>query len=123
MTVLNPNLYDLLARRFSVVRASRPGEGMEFRYAQDLWTEKPRLDIQSWGESYHVNCPFCDDVKGRVSVNHRYATYDPVTGGDNWHLAKCFGRDCLKDADHRKQFREMVFGDMGANERRSLVRV
>lgn len=66
---------------------------------------KKRLDIYDWGETYNVCCPFCNDHRNRLAINHHWNTPDEVTGSKNMNLLKCYNEDCMKDFDN---IRELV---------------
>ena len=65
---LNQQLYDLLCRRFGSVAIANEGEAMASRYCYDPFKERTVRDIDVWGESYSVDCPFCNDTRKRLSI-------------------------------------------------------
>jgi hypothetical protein len=109
---LNGNLYHALVDRFGSVRISNQMEPMRARTAPN-WTRQGKLDrvIDVWGESYCVDCPFCNDTRYRLWISHHWATRDRSTGSDNLWLATCFNEGCLITRDHQKQLHAMVFPD------------
>lgn len=117
---LNPSLYDLLVRRFRCVRIGNDGESMTANYRFNGATGAPELDILAWGECYNVDCPFCRDSRGRLSINHRYGAYDAISESNNLHLARCFNEDCLKGEGRYTQLKEMIFGFLNRDQRRGL---
>src|SRR4051794_18900966 len=118
---LNEQLYDLLCQRFGSVAIANEGEAMVSRYCHHPIKGTTDLDIDVWGESYYVNCPFCNDTRKRLSINHRYGVYDEVTGSDNIFLARCFNDDCLKDRGRYRELKDKVFGFMNRDQRRRLL--
>ena len=103
---LNPPLYYALTRRFGKVRVSNVGVPMSYRTRPD--PQRPgraRIIVDTWGESYLVNCPVCYDTKQHLSVNHRFDSRDPATGERFGNFCvKCFRNDCRPRnfADSRK---------------------
>src|SRR4051812_45704098 len=120
---LNPTVYALLCRRFGPVRIANEGEAMSSRYLTSAATGRTEMDIVAWGESYYVSCPFCGDARRRLSVNHRYGSYDAVTDSDNLHLTHCFNDDCTKGPGRCVELREKVFGFVNRDRRRAMVKV
>jgi hypothetical protein len=118
--ILNRTLYDQLCLQFGAVSVQNEGAPMACLHQPDL-AGGMRLAIVAHGESYYVNCPFCTDTRRRLSVNHRYGVYDPVTRSDNFHLATCFNDDCLKDRGRYRQLADLVFRFMNRDERRRLM--
>lgn len=109
---LNPTLFDALQKTFGRVQVTNDGEHRQVIH-QPNWSSvgKPSLvAVQlSAGETYVVSCPFCNDTRGRLNINHRYAVRDTITGGDNRHLAHCFNEDCLADPATRRQLFDLIF--------------
>src|SRR4051812_5624944 len=120
---LNPTVHALLCRRLGPVRIANEGEAMSFRYLPGSASGRTETDILAWGESYYVSCPFCGDTRQRLSINHRYGSYDPVTDSDNLHLARCFNEDCTKDPGRYAELRERIFGFVNRDQRRRVVKV
>ncbi|NLF67447.1 MAG: hypothetical protein GX575_00185 [Candidatus Anammoximicrobium sp.] len=110
---LNPTLYDALN---SVI----PGGVRHIRHEGDPGSSRLvrrpgggyRPDIQIWGESYILNCPYCGDTKGHLTVNYRFGTPDPSTGRDRplTRVLKCHRRDCLSNPDNCRDFIRRVLG-------------
>lgn len=74
-----------------------------------------RFSIGAFGESYCLNCPYCGDTHGRLTVNYRFNMADPAAGADQplTRLVKCHRRDCLGNPDHRRDFIRRVLGTGG----------
>lgn len=92
------------------VLIANQGEHMTGNFALDLSLRRQRWIIASWGEAYRINCPFCNDTRHRLWVNHRYGQPDPAN--PSWPadgLVICFNEDCLKDPDNRKQLFDWIF--------------
>ncbi|MCE9548359.1 MAG: hypothetical protein K8T25_23035 [Planctomycetia bacterium] len=111
MTVRNAMLFNRLRQVFPEVRVMNQGDAMVVVHRPE-WDEPcPRLkaDISIWGESYPVNCPFCNDTRHRLLISHKWAVSDPVTGDDNLHLCKCFNESCTNTRKRQQQLHAMVF--------------
>jgi hypothetical protein len=104
MTPLNPALFHAL-HQFGPVGVSAPGEGLVATY---LPTPDGRVWMQvvSPGEYYRVNCPFCNDTRQRLWVNHRWGVRDPRTGTRNRWLAICYNENCLSHEANRLELIE-----------------
>jgi hypothetical protein len=118
---LNPKLYDLLRKRFGQATISNENEAMSCRYRPDAFSNNVDLEIMAWGESYYIDCPFCGESRHRLSINHRYGVYDPVTDSDHFYLARCFNENCLKEPGLRQQLKEKIFGFMNCDQRRRTM--
>jgi len=70
-----------------------------------------RLEIasQGRGEEYAVCCPFCNDTRYRLSINHRWGVKDVQTGTLNLWLAKCYNEDCLTDYSLQRELYNQVY--------------
>ena len=66
------------------------------------------MNIQWAGEYYVLSCPFCNDTRGRLWVNHRWGVYDQGTRTRNLWLAVCYNEHCLGTFDRRTQLMEML---------------
>lgn len=108
--VLNQRLFDILKQRFGKVSVSKLGQPMTGQYVTTLLGNGITYQIEEWGESYLVNCPFCQDTRQLLSISHRYGEPDPLTGNNNIHLVKCFHRDCPKMGDNRRKLYHRILG-------------
>lgn len=106
MQVLNPILYRRLERQFGSVKVSAQGEAMLHRMGSDYEGSK-RLDIAHTGEYYQVNCPYCNDTRHRLYVNHMYGQQDK-SGRRMLFLATCYNEHCLDNSDNWKNFVDRV---------------
>jgi hypothetical protein len=102
MTPLNPKLCDALHRVFGNVGISNPGETRQVHHAPD-WHGKLRIRTRTIrsGEQYRVNCPFCNDTRGRLYVSYQYGERDPQTGYPDYGLWCCFNEGCHKSRANR----------------------
>jgi hypothetical protein len=106
--VMNPGLLWALARTFPSVAVHNAGRPLKGYYAADPYTGRRRLRVFEWGESYAADCPFCNDTRGRLSVNNRYGVRDPETGHAGYELWKCFNEECQGDRANRDRLRDML---------------
>ena len=95
MNPLNPSLFHAL-QEFGTVRFAAQGERLVGTY-QTMPGGRVRLNLVSAGEYYRVNCPYCNDTRQRLYINHRWGVRDPQTGTRNRWLALCHNENCLAD--------------------------
>src|SRR5437016_2241770 len=96
MLCLNPILYSLLKERFGFVKVANEGEELVGSYKYDPVRGQTVLDIISRGETYCVDCPYCKESRHRLYINHRYGTWDDISGSNNLHMVRCFNEECFK---------------------------
>jgi hypothetical protein len=108
---LNPLLYRRLKEAFRVVRVSNDRVPVMVHYAPDWVYRKGRLraKVVEWGETYHVNCPFCTDTRGRLYISHQWSEEDERTSDDMLHLAMCHNEGCLATRDAQKELHAIVY--------------
>lgn len=106
MGVLNPRLHRRLAHKFGGVKVSNEGEAMICTAVKNLQDE-PQLLITHAGEYYQVCCPYCNDTRHRLYVNHRYGQLDAF-GRRLFFLAICYNEGCLSNRDNLKDFMEQL---------------
>lgn len=95
--------------RLGGVKIAHEGEEMMFSYSRNLQTGRLELNIHIAGEYYRVNCPFCNDTRHRLWINHMWGQKDPRTGSNNLWLAVCYNEGCLKDFERQRTLWNMVF--------------
>jgi hypothetical protein len=105
-TVLNPALYRKLQARFGGVRVSSQGESFIARATRGLM-EEPRLTISHAGEYYLVCCPFCNDTRYRLYINHMFGQKDGH-GRRMTFLAICYNEGCLSRQTNKQTFLERM---------------
>jgi hypothetical protein len=118
-TALNPLLYDRLSAYGDVLMAN---EGMALvlgRPALDPLHGRYRPNVVMPGEYYRINCPYCQDTRQRLWINHRFGTMDSETDSNFDHMAICYNEDCLADYTLRDYLLDRVYGFRNRNERRS----
>ncbi len=104
--VLNPTLYRRLNALFGRIKVSNAGESMISQAAFGIENEK-RLLIPHAGEYYQACCPYCNDTRYRLYVNHMYGQIDGH-GRKMRFLAICYNEGCLSRAKNREDFVEKV---------------
>jgi hypothetical protein len=80
--VLCPDLFFRLKRQFGKVIVVNRGVSLAMRPS----TIEGRSQVTSSGEYYRINCPFCNDTRQRLYINHRWFEYR--------YMANCFNEAC-----------------------------
>lgn len=128
---LNPTLYQLLRARFGRVDFANEGIAMcgtpRMESATALFggaggyqpsllgnpfqtpQRRRHSPVQTWGEYYRVNCPFCRESQRRLWINHLYGTRDEHGIPQQW-LAHCYNEKCTTDPTVRSLLDQMIFG-------------
>jgi hypothetical protein len=118
---LNPTLYTLLLQEFGHVRIAHEGDAMNKRYAVNYDVDPPRLrldpPVHQTGEYYRVNCPYCNDTKGRLWINHLWGVWDSVVHSYNLWLAVCYNDMCLSEYEARQDLYKRVYGFKNYDQR------
>lgn len=110
--MLNRQLYSDLCAAFGTVRVIHEDQPWCGKYATERDGDGQlvrRLVREGPSEEYAVNCPFCNDTRGRLTINHRWGAFDPETDSHNFHLVRCFNEECQSDYDNIRELREQVF--------------
>ena len=94
---LRPELYRRLKDKFRHIVIAHEGQEMLYRY------ENGELKILQHGEEYHVNCPYCNDTRKRLYINHKWGVYDEVIQARLLWLIHCFNESCFKYLPERKR--------------------
>jgi hypothetical protein len=102
MHPLNPSLYAVLNQRFYHVTIADEGSAMIKSYCL-RYDGSQMLRPHSAGEYYRINCPFCNDTRQRLWINHLWGVYDPETKTYNRWLAICYNEGCLSDPENLEQ--------------------
>ena len=108
---LRPKLYERLCRRLGVVRIADEDCSMQYTVDRDSSTGRPSLEINWSGEYYVVSCPYCNDTRGRLWINHRWGYLDPETRSRNLWLCHCFNQDCQRTYERQLDLYRRVFDD------------
>jgi len=107
---LNNQLYVRMKHQFGAIEIANQGEQILISGTSVLRNGRPGSNIAHPGEYYRVNCPFCNDTRRRLWINHSYGMIDPANGQPMTYLAICYNEDCLTDEYNRKLLREMLLG-------------
>lgn len=114
---LCPQLYLKLRDTFAggVIIANQ-GEPIQM---SSPWASDGRrfTSIHHSGEYYRVNCPFCQDTRHRLWINHMYGQPD-ANGKPMRFLATCYNEDCLGNFENWKRLNDAIFGMRNRNDRR-----
>lgn len=95
ITALNPPLLTALRKRFGSVRISNEGQRAISMMVPDLIDKKKmKEEFVDAGEYYRVCCPYCNDSKYRLYVNHRWNTEDRSGQPYGKFLIHCFNERC-----------------------------
>jgi hypothetical protein len=82
--VLNPELYHALGAAFSttpsISNEDVPGEYKRPKVSIHKKHERIWMEVLSWGEVYHVNCPVCNDHRERLYFSHLWGTACVIEG-------------------------------------------
>jgi len=114
---LNPLLYRLLLKKFGAVKISSEGCPAHYQRVPDPFhPNKTILQSAFWGEYYCVRCPFCNDQRYRLWINHLYAS--EVFNGRRQltYLSVCYNNHCMTVPGRAEQLEELIFG-LGAHLR------
>jgi len=122
-TPLTPGLYHLLDERFGSVQLANEGERMIARPGRKDRLGRRKMSIDHAGEYYRINCPFCNDTRRRLWINHCYGQEDIVSNYPITWLAVCYNDDCLTESDNRERLFDLIFGFKNRNARARLTRV
>lgn len=110
ITPLCQELYYRLLRRYpGGVKIANMHEEMTGRLQQGV--SGPHWVVMSWGETYRINCPFCNDSRHRLWLPHRFGQPDPANHNRRGNFyGVCFNEDCLREPGNRDQLYMEVFG-------------
>lgn len=103
-----PELYERLKTVFRSVVVMNHGQETVVSSEVDARTGRRVTSAVASGEYYSVSCPFCQDTRHRLEVNHRWAEFP-------W-MVYCFNEtQCLNGREgrvNRARLRMMVFGTL-----------
>jgi hypothetical protein len=110
---LNPILYGSLKEAFGQVRISNEREQIQFRYRPNWLHRQGRIqaEVASAGETYYVNCPFCNDTRKRLGISYHWSVWDEETDDNMLHLAHCFNENCISTREIQKKLHALVYPD------------
>jgi hypothetical protein len=101
MSPLCPSLYQSLELHFGRVLIANEGERLYSHPSTDPRTGRRWTRVDYPGEQYRVDCPRCNDTKGRLYIGHRFAEFN--------HLAICHNENCYSSPQARRQLYLLLF--------------
>lgn len=117
--VLNPTLYKRLMKYYGHVEVLCRGEAIDYKLARGVEDER-RVVMGHTGEYYKLNCPFCNDTRRRLYVNHMYG--QKCRDGRRFNfLAICYNENCLSRWDNQQDFNDHIDDTGDLEEARVFV--
>lgn len=114
---LNPELYRLLVKKFGTVKISSEGCHAQYQRMPDPFHPGRTIEQAAfWGEYYCVRCPFCNDHRPRLWINHLYASEIKNGRREFTRLAVCYNNQCMSVPGRKEQLEQIIFG-LGAHLR------
>jgi len=108
---LNSTLYSLLEHKFGEISIANEGVSAHIqRFADPLRPGRVVENPLTWGEFYCVNCPFCEDTRRRLWINHLYGSDFEHNRRKYTHLAVCYNENCTHEPGRLPQLETIVFG-------------
>jgi len=116
METLNPRFYSRIKSSFGNIRIANLGRPVEIFTSDDDPFDDHPSEIRHWGETYHVNCPFCHlysksgrpDTKQRLYICHKWGEY--IGTSRAWYLIKCHNEDCFhRDRANKSKLIKEIF--------------
>ena len=108
MNPLNPSLYGVLTSIFGEVQVANEGQRFQATYTKHPLKDVLYLLVSAPGEYYCVNCPFCNDTRHRLWINHRWGVKDE-NGRSNRFLAVCYNDNCMDNQKNRESIYKDVY--------------
>lgn len=109
--VLRPELYRRLVQRFTHVAVADAGVPMSSVIERRAIDNKKHLRLVTPGEYYRISCPYCNDTRQRLWINHMWAYRNADTGSNNLWLCVCYNEACLKTCERQRDLYNKVFDD------------
>jgi hypothetical protein len=104
-SVLNQVLYNALTRAFGEVRITNAGVTSVVVMWPGPYGER-RPTFAASGETYQVCCPYCNDTRFRLNINHMWGQCVSEHKTRFRWAAHCFNEDCLASKENRDDLRE-----------------
>jgi hypothetical protein len=78
--------------------------------------------ISEGGEYYRVCCPYCNDTRFRLWINHRWgvgveSNFGEIIRDKLWWAAICYNEACLERRENREDLRSRVWSYIGPGVR------
>lgn len=121
---LNAELYRRLRARFqSLVIANEGDRAVGSPIRDPIDPRRVRMQMSTWGEYYRVCCPYCQDTRHRLWINHMYGQADEVAGFPKTWLAVCYNEGCIDGPGRRQALEELVFGFRNRRDRHRTINI
>lgn len=115
---LNMKLYRALQDRVGSVIIANEGCAQQIVWLADpLRPGESHAEVLVPGEYYRVCCPYCQDTRHRLWINHQFANIGPTYGPKRW-LICCYNEHCFESFDRCKDLENRIFGFRTVTERR-----
>lgn len=101
--MINRALYEALKSRFGTVRITNEN----VRRVEERRGDK--VVVLCAGENYQVNCPLCNDTKGRLSISYLWLEKPPISTKRRIDVAHCYNEGCPV---HAEEFWSPIAGDV-----------
>lgn len=101
--MINPALYAALKSRFGNVRITNEN----VRRVEEIRGDK--VIVTCAGENYQVNCPLCNDTKGRLSISYLWLEKPPLSTRRRTDVAHCYNERCPVNS---REFWEPILEDV-----------
>lgn len=111
---LNLILFERLKNEFGSVGISHEGISAVRNTYRDIYNEQIKTELVTTGEYYKVDCPYCNDTRKRLWINHLWGYTDDITGNKNLWLAICYNEDCLAEPGRREALYDRLFSFQNA---------
>jgi len=115
--MINTWLFRRLKYLFGEVKIANEDLPLIFSEYIEPTTGKKKIFVEQRGETYCVNCPFCQivtngrpDTRFRLWINHHYGVEDPSTKRKFWGLAYCYNENCLSYEEFRTALKHIIYG-------------
>lgn len=105
--ILNPALFGRLRRNFGDVKVVCSGEAWRAVKLRRQRVGTRRFIIDQSGEYYRINCPYCNDTRYRLYINHMFGQ-DDGDGRPMNFLAVCYNEGCLSRIGNFQHFLETL---------------
>ena len=123
---LNAFLYKRLSLLFNQVRITSEGEAMvgQVIYHNGI----KQFEVINPGEYYMVSCPYCQDTRFRLCINHRWGVGVPGDPSNAlWEYINCFNEThCVQGRQNfqrRRELAQKIYFKMGPSERAAVQHV
>lgn len=110
----NPQLYGLLKAAVELGVLTAPNNtisvlrpGVVCQTQREAKGTGGFLKIIRRGEEFQINCPFCHDLRGRLSISHVWGTTDPETR-QRLNVIHCYNPECQSHPENLIALRQKL---------------